>query len=541
MNTQLCKICKEDKEMKYFSKNKDTKNKTDSRCKSCMIKYRKDRRTIEKEKELFKNINNGEYLDKTPPNINNKDWQGGKYKGTVIKREKENAYRASINGYYKQYNIEVHGEKKAKIMAFKWKKEKSDELLETKNKYKIIFDGIKPMYAVVQLSKQFVTIVDYDDLNKIRKLNINLNQKIDNHVTKHAVCTLKGNNILLHRLLMGLVDDYDGKTVVDHINRYSLDNRKENLRITTYNENNKNRNKVKETRLSRNNDTKMYKATIEYSPKIGYCDEIVEYFKLRKDATRWIDDKCREINGYEKLSDLQKRLTESYEKIMKEHANDFIWKDNIREETIQKSNEAAENKINIQNHNKIINGRKDIYDKFLNIDPTIDTFALAKLGAKIVHQTYNNIEYKYCSKCEIWVDVCKYTKLAKNWDNLNKSCKACMAERRINKPNDWNLKNKDKVKEYAKLYRQKNADKINKINEANRVSDTNKLERKNKRRQNFWTKFVQLVENKGATIISTIDDYQTAHSKLKMKCANGSEYVATWNNLSRGKWCKCCK
>ena len=238
---------------------------------------------------------------------------------------------------------------------------------------------------------------------------------------------------------------------------------------------------------------------------------------------------------------MQKRLTDSYEKIMKEHAGEFIWRDVIREETIKKSKEAAEKKADMKTHNKIINGRKQIYEKFLQIDPDIDTLALAKLGPKIVHQIHKNKEYKYCSGCEQWLDVCNYGNLKKNWDKLDKTCKACRAKKRATEPNDWNERNKDKVKEYNKMYRQKNAEKIKQKNEANRVPETDKLEKKNKRRQLFWDKFVKLVEDKGATVVSTIDDYQTAHSKLKMKCANGSDYEATWNNLSRGKWCNCCK
>lgn len=44
-----------------------------------------------------------------------------------------------------------------------------------------------------------------------------------------------GRTVILHRLIMGL--DFGDKRVVDHINYDVLDNRRENLRVCTYQEN----------------------------------------------------------------------------------------------------------------------------------------------------------------------------------------------------------------------------------------------------------------------------------------------------------------
>ncbi len=85
-----------------------------------------------------------------------------------------------------------------------------------------------------------VTIIDLEDVDKVskRKWNV-LPTKTQTYIySKHPT------HLKLHRLIL----DYYGPMEIDHINRNSLDNRKQNLRIVTRSENASNTN-AKHVRL----------------------------------------------------------------------------------------------------------------------------------------------------------------------------------------------------------------------------------------------------------------------------------------------------
>lgn len=81
---------------------------------------------------------------------------------------------------------------------------------------------------------------DLDDWNKVTKHSWSVS------ASGYLVCTYKQQTIRLHRMLMNA--DNNG-LVVDHINGDKLDNRKNNLRITTQKNNSRN------IRLAKNNHT----------------------------------------------------------------------------------------------------------------------------------------------------------------------------------------------------------------------------------------------------------------------------------------------
>lgn len=92
-----------------------------------------------------------------------------------------------------------------------------------------------------------VALVDDEDYEKINKYiwHITTNKKSKTmYAATRIYCELKpkGYNVKLHRMILNISDR---KTLVDHINHNGLDNRKENLRICTIQQNTFNSNKRK--------------------------------------------------------------------------------------------------------------------------------------------------------------------------------------------------------------------------------------------------------------------------------------------------------
>lgn len=115
-----------------------------------------------------------------------------------------------------------------------------------KNEYEV-----KGNYVVVKLKKRggeiYETLIDLGDLTKIKTFNVTWYAAwAKNTRTFYAKCSeYKGivngkpkyKTHYLHRFIMGENEKY----YIDHINHNTLDNRKENLRITLNKQNTKNR------------------------------------------------------------------------------------------------------------------------------------------------------------------------------------------------------------------------------------------------------------------------------------------------------------
>ena len=121
-------------------------------------------------------------------------------------------------------------------------------------------------------------LIDLDDIDKVRKHKWRLK---DNDY----VCS---GSILLHRFIMNPGDDM----VVDHINHDKLDNRKDNLRICTQQENSMNKSKhINNTSgvvgVHWNKERNKWRATIMVNYRqihIGYYDNIEDAIEARIDA-----------------------------------------------------------------------------------------------------------------------------------------------------------------------------------------------------------------------------------------------------------------
>lgn len=90
----------------------------------------------------------------------------------------------------------------------------------------------------IKLSQNKIALVDDEDYEELSKYTWCLSKTHDNFRAKTKIA---GKQVLMHRLIMRVTDP---KVQVDHINRDSLDNRKENLRLCNNSQNNINREKT---------------------------------------------------------------------------------------------------------------------------------------------------------------------------------------------------------------------------------------------------------------------------------------------------------
>lgn len=140
-----------------------------------------------------------------------------------------------------------------------------------------------PKYGLINI------LLDDEDYKKIEKDFNNLNWTITKNRNKFYVQKrVNGKNIYLHRYIMNCPK---GK-YVDHINHNTLDNRKENLRITNNADNLRNgeirvNNKTGVKGVYFDKERKKYVARIKVNYKgifLGRFDTLEEAQKIRKEA-----------------------------------------------------------------------------------------------------------------------------------------------------------------------------------------------------------------------------------------------------------------
>lgn len=78
------------------------------------------------------------------------------------------------------------------------------------------------------------TIIDLDSIDIVKQYKWSLKKKGNNYYVR---TTVNGEDIMLHKLLTNTNSD----TIVDHVNRNTLDNRISNLRIASHSQNNMNK------------------------------------------------------------------------------------------------------------------------------------------------------------------------------------------------------------------------------------------------------------------------------------------------------------
>ena len=148
----------------------------------------------------------------------------------------------------------------------------------TKNKY----DLNKNSYGIGYLDDNTEFYFDKEDYEKIKDIKWKLDK--DGYLIKSTYKT----KLIMHRIVMDAQKD----EIVDHISGNKLDNRKENLRIVTAQQNSMNRglgvrNKSGKVGVSFNKARNKWVASIKSNGKsiyLGYYTELEDAIRARKEA-----------------------------------------------------------------------------------------------------------------------------------------------------------------------------------------------------------------------------------------------------------------
>jgi len=93
----------------------------------------------------------------------------------------------------------------------------------------------------IQLTKGFVTIVDDEDYEWLNQWKWHASKRNDKFYASRRLGK-HGKFIHMHRLLLGLSED--DKTMPDHVDRDTLNNQRNNLRVATRSQNNANKKQI---------------------------------------------------------------------------------------------------------------------------------------------------------------------------------------------------------------------------------------------------------------------------------------------------------
>jgi len=300
VSVKKCKKCQVEKPVTEFSRHPETRDKRDQRCKACvkLVKQNKDR--VLKPREL----------DVVPTDATCREWQGGKKKGSIISKG-DGLFIASVaNKKSKSFRLHDYDmdESRLRDAANVFLYQKSLELGLTSNRYKIIFDQEErgdssssahplPKYLIVQLSKGFVMLCDYCQLDFIKShhMCVSVSGGKNEHKSHYAVYLMEDGKIsTFHKAITG----YE---MTDHIDRYPMDNRLCNLRETNAQENNRNRNNFFEPKKKVNTgvdfdaERELWNAWVEVHGKIESKTFLVgtysSYQEGKLDAHKWVKER----------------------------------------------------------------------------------------------------------------------------------------------------------------------------------------------------------------------------------------------------------
>lgn len=135
----------------------------------------------------------------------------------------------------------------------------------------------------------FDVLIDDEDWDKVKEYKWHIKKYVNSF---YAAKNTDDNTLLIHRFIMNCPDGM----IVDHINHNTLDNRKENLRICTKQQNNMNARKSNKFNSSFKGvklNGKGYQSRIQFN----YKRINIGTFKTELEAGRAYDIKAKELHG----------------------------------------------------------------------------------------------------------------------------------------------------------------------------------------------------------------------------------------------------
>lgn len=149
----------------------------------------------------------------------------------------------------------------------------------------------------IELTQGHVAIVDDEDFDRINAFNWRVLPSGDNLYGSRTVQKdNKSVNIMMHRIILGVTDS---EVQVDHKNGNGLDNRKENLRPSTRNQNMRNQTRKRSNNTSGYRGVSFEKSSGKWMAYIyveGKQKKLGRYLDL-KDAAAAFDSAAKELFG----------------------------------------------------------------------------------------------------------------------------------------------------------------------------------------------------------------------------------------------------
>lgn len=355
-----CRNCGHSYPCSHYSLHEDTKDGLNSLCRNCAKELR-DQIQNERPREL----------DFDEPNINYDGWQGGKYASVVKKIKDREDYEVRINECYKIFYVSEYGSDEAAYLAAnQWRKEASDRLYLTKNKYKVIKENNVPTYIIVQISQGYVTLLDFSMLDFVRNHTLSASRagkKLDQcYVIYYDRVTKITKSLSKH--VFGSINR------IDYLSGCLLDNRSINLR--------------------------------------PYVTKKIQ----------------RSLGRHPSSPILRQILKIQYDQLMRQYANEYKWDHLSTDENVAKSKTLIALGMKIT---QCILSRSDkisIYNKYQqNINNNFNdiTEAMLALDDRIHPITDNARVYKYCTYCSMWKETHNFYEDLETWDKFSRYCKSC--------------------------------------------------------------------------------------------------------------------